>query len=249
MRRPRGLVLLLFVLLLSQPVRTARSILEEEGDTNEFQAAERFSDSYARTVCAGPKGEGLSERHEVLRALCAEMGGIGQWFQGQQDKLQREIASLGGAEAEERRIAGQTRIFEQANLRAQEVQTLMASAQCFGHEEISEEARRKATRETTKAGKRACSKALKMQETLRAMHAESLRLSSPRAVKLPLLNAPELLLEVLSTSGDPAVNPNALRISLSEVIEGRRKKYSTRSMINDADLREYEKYKEKLLEL
>ena len=220
--------LLLFAVFGAEFLDSARSA---RADEDKFAAADDFSDAYARKVCAGPNGEGLQEQHEILKYLCGEMANIGRWYSRQQDKIE-------GGE-----------LVQQANLRAQEVQVLMASAICHDQERISGHDSR-SKKGTSEAAREACKTAIAMQKTLRAMYAVFIGLSSPYSMKLgPILSAPELVQEVVSMNGDRATNPNAIGMSLSDLIDNRRKKLFTRAMLKDSDEKEYEKYKSKMLDL
>lgn len=220
--------LLLFAVLGAEVLDSARSA---RADGDKFAAADDFSDSYARKVCAGPNGEGLEEQHEILKYLCGEMANIGRWYSRQQGKIE-------GSE-----------LVQRANLRAQEVQILMASAVCHDQELISEHDSR-SNKGKSEAAREACKKANAMQKTLRAMYAVFIGLSSPHSMKLgPILSAPELVQEAISLNGDRATDPNALGMSLSDLIDNRRKKLFTRAMLKDSDEREYDKYKSKVLDL
>ena len=172
------------------------------------------------------------------------MASIGRWFES-------EIKIAVQATDNEDREAAQHNLVERANIRVQEIQTLMAIARCFGHEKMKGKMKKDTNRGTTRTGKaeeKACSEARELQDTLRAMHAQSLGLSTPRVLDLgPFLNIDEIFREVMAVNGDLAFEYETTEATLSNIIEDRRRKVLLRAMLKDADLSQYQKTKSRIL--
>ena len=130
------------------------------------------------------------------------MASIGRWFES-------EYKIAVQATDNEDREAAQHNLVERANIRVQEIQTLMAIARCFGHEKMKGKMKKDTNRGTTRTGKaeeKACSEARELQDTLRAMHAQSLGLSTPRVLDLgPFLNIDEIFPQVDLVQGQTTV--------------------------------------------
>ena len=121
-----ALRLLRFMFLMLWLLPSASKTSKNHDNLDDFSAVDQFSDSYARETCAGPERKGLPHKNEVLNALCGEMASIGRWFES-------EYKIAVQATDNEDREAAQHNLVERANIRVQEIQTLMAIARCFGH--------------------------------------------------------------------------------------------------------------------
>ena len=239
-----ALRLLRFMFLMLWLLPSASKTSKNHDNLDDFSAVDQFSDSYARETCAGPERKGLPHKNEVLNALCGEMASIGRWFES-------EYKIAVQATDNEDREAAQHNLVERANIRVQEIQTLMAIARCFGHEKMKGKMKKDTNRGNTRTGKaeeKACSEAHELQDTLRAMHAQSLGLSTPRVLDLgPFLNIDEIFREMVAVNGDLAFEYETTEATLSNIIEDRRRKVLLRAMLKDADLSQYQKTKSRIL--